>query len=155
MIIICPSCEKSFQVDNNQIPEKGRFLKCGSCNHTWFFDYTKNKSSSFSESKDLKETFSSNKNKTTYTYTEIKKDSSEIKDNKKNYEITKYNKKNSLKFSHLLSYLLVGIISFVGVIIIIDTFSTQLYRIYPNLELILFNLFETLKDIELFIKDLF
>ena len=77
-----------------------------------------------------------------------------VKDNKKNYEITKYKEKSSFKFGHFLSYILVGIISFVAIIIIIDTFSATLYRIYPSLELILFNLFETLKDIELFIKDL-
>ena len=38
--------------------------------------------------------------------------------------------------------------------VIADTFKTPLYKIFPNIEIILFNLFETLKDIELFIKDL-
>ena len=47
------------------------------------------------------------------------------------------------------------IISFVGLIIILDTFKTYLYNFFPNLEIILFSLYETLKDIELFIKDLF
>ena len=38
MIIICPCGEKKFEVDENLIPDKGRLLKCGSCDHTWFFN---------------------------------------------------------------------------------------------------------------------
>ena len=38
MIIICPCGEKRFEVDANLIPDKGRLLKCGSCEQTWFFD---------------------------------------------------------------------------------------------------------------------
>ena len=43
----------------------------------------------------------------------------------------------------------------IALIILIDTFKSPLYRTFPNLELVLFNLFESLKDIRLFIKDLF
>jgi len=49
---------------------------------------------------------------------------------------------------------LVFIISFIALLIVVDTFRSPLYQIFPNLELITFSLFETLKDIELFIKDL-
>ena len=38
MIIICPCGEKKFEVESNLIPEKGRLLKCGSCDQTWFFN---------------------------------------------------------------------------------------------------------------------
>ncbi len=38
MIITCPNCEKKFEVDSNIIPEKGRLVKCGSCDQTWFFN---------------------------------------------------------------------------------------------------------------------
>ena len=37
MIITCPSCKKSFQIDSSLIPIEGRNLKCGSCGHVWFF----------------------------------------------------------------------------------------------------------------------
>ena len=40
MIIICPCGEKKFEVDSNLIPEKGRMLKCGSCDQTWFYNPT-------------------------------------------------------------------------------------------------------------------
>ena len=42
MIIVCPSCGKNFDVDENLIPDKGRFLKCGSCDLTWFFNKNDN-----------------------------------------------------------------------------------------------------------------
>ena len=38
MIIVCPCGEKKFEVDENLIPDKGRLLKCGSCDQTWFFN---------------------------------------------------------------------------------------------------------------------
>ena len=46
------------------------------------------------------------------------------------------------------------IISFIAVIILLDTFKSPLYSFFPNLELFLFNLTETLKDIKFFVKDL-
>ena len=42
MIIMCPSCGKNFNVDENLIPDKGRLLRCGSCNQTWFFNKNEN-----------------------------------------------------------------------------------------------------------------
>ena len=51
--------------------------------------------------------------------------------------------------------LLLPLISFIAVIVIIDTFEKPLYSNFPILELIMFNLFETLTDIKLFVKDLF
>ena len=37
MIITCPSCNKKFNVDASLIPQKGRTLQCGFCEHKWFF----------------------------------------------------------------------------------------------------------------------
>ena len=36
MIIGCPSCKKKFKIDDSLIPAKGRNLKGGSCNYSWF-----------------------------------------------------------------------------------------------------------------------
>ena len=30
--------KKKFEIDSNLIPEKGRTLQCGTCNHVWFFN---------------------------------------------------------------------------------------------------------------------
>ena len=53
------------------------------------------------------------------------------------------------------SYIIVFIISFVALIILIDTLKIPLINIFPGLETILFSLFEMLKDIKLFIIDLY
>ena len=55
----------------------------------------------------------------------------------------------------ILNILVVLIISFAAFIIIIDTFKTPLGKIVPNTELLLYNLYETFRDIGLFIRDLF
>ena len=72
----------------------------------------------------------------------------------KKSEIVKYQHKKKFSFSAFLSYIIVAIISFCALIILVDTFKSPLYHIFPGLELILYSLFETLKDIQLFIKDL-
>ena len=74
--------------------------------------------------------------------------------NKKEKALVKYQKDRKFTFSKLLSYTIVLIISFIGAVIVVDTFKAPLYEMFPELEILLFSLFETLKDIELFIKDL-
>ena len=53
------------------------------------------------------------------------------------------------------SFFVVFIISFVALIILLDTFKTPLINIFPGLEIILINLYETFQDIKLFVLDLF
>jgi len=79
-----------------------------------------------------------------------------IKDLKNNIEKENLKKVENLdgKKSKLFSYLIVFFISFVALIILVDTLKTPLINVFPGLEVILFNLFETLKDIKLFIIDL-
>ena len=146
MIIVCPSCQKRFEIDQNLIPKEGRLLQCGFCNEKWFFNINKKEVSENKLNFKNEKVTSLNDNDVNLGETEISLD-----DNTDN--VIKV--KNNFSFSIFLSYILVSIISFIALIILIDTFKSPLYRIFPNLELILFNLFETLKDIKLFIKDLF
>ena len=37
MIIICDKCSKKFNVNDGDIPDNGRSLQCGYCEHKWFF----------------------------------------------------------------------------------------------------------------------
>ena len=145
MIITCPHCEKKFEVDSNLIPEKGRMLKCGSCDQTWFFNPSLQKGSQ--DSQDIK----------TDKKSEIVEDNDEItsaEEQTKN-ETKKINKSSNFGVGKILSYLIVIIISFIGVIVILETFKTPLGNIFPGLEFMLYSLFETIKDISLFFKNLF
>ena len=156
MIIECINCNKKFQVNSDLIPSSGRTIQCGSCDHTWFFDPNKIISEKKEKPKNTKNNISpkfTTIKKKSYVKIDKKIDNSDLK-NQKNYEITKYESKKNFSLSKFLSYILVLIISFIALLIIVDTFSSSLYQKFPNLELIIFSLFETLKDIELFIKDL-
>ena len=155
MIISCPSCKKKFEIDANLIPKEGRNLQCGSCLNVWFYKLEKKIS-------DLE-----NKNNTTDLNEEddeivikedIKKEvpiiKKNISENRKDKALVKYEKKTKVSLSNIIGYFFVLILSFVALLIILDTFEPLLLTKFPNLELILFNFYETLLDIYLFIKDL-
>ena len=149
MIIICPSCGKNFDVDENLIPDKGRLLKCGSCNQTWFFNKNKDEEIKLSTDEVVVEEKPKVKEK------KIRKPTSNFSTNtNKGSELVKYQPKYNFTFGKFLSYIIVSIITFVAIIIILDTFKDPLSNIFPNLELVLYNLFETLRDLILFAKDL-
>jgi predicted Zn finger-like uncharacterized protein len=138
MIIKCPKCQKKFEVDSSLIPDKGRIIQCGSCNHTWNF----NKKNLENKTQNLE---------TKIPEIEIKPTYPKVKDIKKNKSQIK---KKFVGLNKILSYLLVFIITFIALIILIDTFKIPLSKFFPQIELIIFNLFETLIDIYLFLKNL-
>ena len=160
MIITCPCEKKQFKVDDTLIPQKGRELQCGSCERVWFFkpkneskdqlalneNISVNKIEPVIETNDINLEFSKKLQKEKIVEPEITKEISN--------EIPKTAKKLKNKGFKFFSYLIVLIISFVALIILLDTLKTPLINVFPGLEIILFNLFETLKDIKLFIIDL-
>ena len=163
MIIECINCSKKFNVNSDLIPSEGRSIQCGSCNHLWFFYPSQQKPVMDITSQNKEDSpISSSKNnvKTNDVFKSkniIKKTLNEQTKSKfgsQNFEVVKYQSKINFSFTRLLSYISVVIISFIGLIILIDTFKSPLFKIFPELEYILFSLFETLKDITLFIKDL-
>ena len=147
MIITCPCKEKKFKIDANLIPNEGRNLKCGSCGHIWFFKNNKNPEMI---TENLAET-----NPNDFFNEKIKEATSNKYKSKNNDKaLVKYENVRNFSFINLFSYFLVSIISFIALIIVLDTFQNPLINVFPNLELFLYNLFETLKDISLFIGDL-
>ena len=62
-------------------------------------------------------------------------------------------KKNVNKINYI-KFFFVIIISIVALILILDTFKDILIKIFPNIKILLNNLYETLKDISLFFYDL-
>ena len=134
-------------------------IQCGPCGHTWFYkkeyqnQIKKNEidtqndidisPSDLVDNDDLSEPIEKKERKL-----EKKRTVS------KGSEIIKYKPKSNFTFAKFLSFLIVIIISFIAVIIILDTFKSFLFNIFPKLEVLLFSLYETLKDVKLFIKDL-
>ena len=165
MIINCPNCNKRFKINTSLIPVEGRDLKCGSCDHVWFYKIEDKNLEPLS----LKEDIINNEDKPEIVdkkierTNEVKKSSSHSKiDTKDKRDLDKiaYKEippKNKTKntSSKFFSYIFVFIISFVALIILIDTLKTPLINIFPGLEAVLFSLFEMLKDIKLFIIDLY
>ena len=156
MIITCPSCKKKFEINVNLIPKEGRNLQCGSCSNVWFYKFKEDISEYKNQitTKDLINNEENNEIKTDIKR-EISVNKKKIIYSKKDKALVKYEKKNKLSLSNLVGYFVVLILSFVALIIVLDTFQPLLSIIFPNLELILFNLYETLIDIYLFTKDLF
>ena len=149
MIIQCINCNKKFNVNSDLIPSTGRNIQCGSCNHLWFFN--NDQIDKKIDNDQIKEKEIKNDNQIlAKKEISIKKTKS-----KKNLEIVKFEKKSNLTISKLFSYLIVLIISLVSLIIIVDTFKSPLINLFPNLELIIFNFYEVIKDINLFVIDLF
>ena len=164
MIITCPNCNKQFKIDNSLIPDEGRDLQCGSCNHVWFYNIQEKnnevlelKQEIISEDIETKAENKEDKIQEKQQPEEIIKTEINNKKKEKNSEKQKYTttfKKTENKGSKFFSYLIVFIISFVALIILLDTLKTPLINVFPGLEILLFNLFETLQDIKLFIIDL-
>jgi len=172
MIITCNNCNKKFDIDSSIIPEKGRLLQCNGCNHKWFF-----------RKKIINKPTIPIKTNKTADETEVhKKDESPLeggssktielldKSIKKNFVIEKISIKNEdkknedkdLKINsfknkknyNILGLIIVSIISFIALIIVLDSFQTPISKIIPNIEFLLYNLYETINDIGLFFRDL-
>ena len=164
MIIACPNCNKQFKIDNSLIPDEGRDLQCGSCDHIWFYNIQEKNNEVLELKQEIISEDIETKAKNQDDKIEEKQQSEEIikteinnKKKEKHSEKQKNTttlKKTENKGSKFFSYLIVFIISFVALIILLDTLKTPLINVFPALEIILFNLFETLQDIKLFIIDL-
>ena len=169
MIITCNNCNKKFDIDSTLIPDKGRLLQCASCDHKWFFkkEVLEKKISPINEDTSIDNVSIFDQNNSSINdeesvsdtpndevevdLEEETKEKIEINIDESPQENTKPKKQKNFK---ILNILVVTIISFVAFIIIVDTFKYPIGKIVPNVEFILYNLYESFKDISLFIKDL-
>ena len=164
MIVTCPNCIKQFKIDNSLIPDEGRDLQCGSCNYVWFYKIEEENSEILQLQEEIVskviETDTENKEeKIAEKRQSLEKIKNKIENEKGNKISNKQKtvarpKSTENKVSKVFSYLIVLVISFVALIVLVDTLKTPLINVFPGLEIILFNLFETLQDIKLFIIDL-
>ena len=156
MIISCENCNKRFEVSDNLIPDQGRLLQCSSCDHKWFFKKTEKLIKKKEPKKIIKEDDNKILSETFVEKTIEEEEITSITVNEENLseiddeepQIKKDKKTNYLKI------FIVIIITFVAIIIIIDTFKHQIIFIYPDIEILLSNLYESLRDINLFLRDL-
>ena len=148
MIISCDQCDKKFEIESNLIPKDGRLLECGSCNHKWFYKQDiKDKTDEIIIKPQLK-------NIEEEDIDPIRNDISQIKklDTPSEKEEVIENKK--IKKIGVLNVIIVFIISFVALIILIETFKDPISTYIPNIKFILNSLYEIIRDIILFFKDL-
>jgi len=177
MIILCDNCAKKFKLDSALIPEKGRLLRCNSCNHKWFFKKeiinkpissinivipTKVEAVSIKKSEPINIESSENIELLDNQVKDspiLEKISTNIDENNTNQAKKADIEKKIELFKDKKNYNLFGltiifIISFIALIIILDTFQAPISKIVPNIEFILYNLYQTLNDIKLFLNDL-
>ena len=145
MIISCDHCHKKFEIDSSLIPKNGRLLECGSCNHKWFYKHDiENKTEEILIEPQLKNIEEENIDPIQTNISQI----NELDTSSEKKEIVE-NKKISI-----LNIIIVFIISFVALIILIETFKDPISIFIPNIKFILNSLHEIIRDIILFFKDL-
>tara|TARA_B100001758_G_C18059882_1_gene427571 strand:- start:75 stop:539 length:465 start_codon:yes stop_codon:yes gene_type:complete len=152
MFIKCPNCNKKFDVDQNLIPDSGRLVQCGSCQHTWV--YKKLLAPEIEDIPILKEkkTIEKINNKNIDIKTDTNDNTSVS--NEKKYEIVKKETKKSEKSFNYFKFFSVILITFIAIIVVLDTFKVYISVIFPKINDMLDNLYNSLIDIFLFFKDL-
>ena len=162
MIIECPACSKKFNIDEKLIPDEGRLLKCGNCDHTWFFKKEENlkletetiKINEIEENKSkiniepvnvpIKQTKQKRK--------KISKKSSTKESTSK--ELVSIDKSSISRENNIIKKIFLIFISIIAFILLIDTFKNQISVIFPGIVQMSDSLFQVINDLKLFIKDL-
>ena len=162
MIIECPACSKKFNIDEKLIPDEGRLLKCGNCDHTWFYKKEENlkletetiKINEIEENKSeiniepvdvpIKETKKIRK--------KISKKSSTKESTSK--ELVSIDKSSVSRENNIIKKIFLIIISIIAFILLIDTFKNQISVIFPGIVQMSDSLYQVINDLKLFIKDL-
>ena len=162
MIVSCPNCNKKFNIDSTLIPQTGRLLQCSSCSHKWHYTIQNNdieiqeavsmpeKVQNIPIKRDKKISSSpsltiNNKNQKTNI---------SEKTNKK-LDIKNENTSKKISLGSILNNLIIIIITFVAIILILDTFNNNISNYLPILIPFLDNLYLSFFDLSSFLKDLF
>ena len=174
MIITCDNCNKNFNIDSGLIPENGRLLQCSVCDHKWFFK-KEIKEESLPIIKDIVDELEPLKKEPIRVETETLEtielldkvtddfpltENISIQNNNETKKISKKDKAPNIKTStnkksyNILSLTIIFIITFIAIILVLDTFQKPISIVVPNIEIVLYNLYESIKDFVLFFKDL-
>ena len=162
MIIECPACSKKFNIDEKLIPDEGRLLKCGNCDHTWFFKKERNikleaetiKINEIEESKsEINVEPVEEPIKQTKKIREKVSKKTSIKESKSK-ELVSIDKSSVSRENNIIKKIFLIIISIIAFILLIDTFKNQISVIFPNIVQMSDSLYLVINDLKLFIKDL-
>ena len=162
MIIECPACSKKFNIDEKLIPDEGRLLKCGNCDHTWFFKKKENIKLDAETSK-LNEI---NENKSEINIEPVEKTIKQTKKIRKKIskksstkestskELVSIEKSSVSRENNIIKKIFLIMISIIAFILLIDTFKNQISVIFPGILQMSDSLYLVINDLKLFIKDL-
>ena len=162
MIIECPACSKKFNIDEKLIPDEGRLLKCGNCDHTWFFKKEENikleiettKINEIEENKseiDIEPAKEPIKQKKKIRK-KISKEGSTKESTSK--ELVSIDKSSVSIENNVIKKIFLIIISFIAFILLVDTFKNQISVVFPGILKMSDSLYLVINDLKLFIKDL-
>ena len=162
MIIECPACSKKFNIDEKLIPDVGRLLKCGNCEHTWFYKKEEKRNleaetTKISQIEEIKSDINIKPvdepiKKTKKIKKKILKKSSTKESTSK--ELVSIDKSLVSRENNIIKKIFLIIISIIAFILLIDTFKNQISVIFPGIVQMSDSLFQVINDLKLFIKDL-
>ena len=162
MIIECPACSKKFNIDEKLIPDDGRLLKCGNCDHTWFYKKEENLKLE-SEKIKINEI---QENKTEINIEPVEEPIKQTKKIKKKIskkfltkestskELVSIDKSSVSRENNIIKKIFLIIVSFIAFILLMDTFKNQISVIFPGILKMSESLYLVINDLKLFIKDL-
>ena len=162
MIIECPACSKKFNIDEKLIPDEGRLLKCGNCEHTWFFKKEEN----IELDTQNKKTSQIEENKTEFNIKTVEEPIIKTKKIRKKIskkhitsestskELVSIDKSSSSRENNITKKIFLIIISSIALILLFDTFKNQISVIFPGILKMSDSLYLVINDLKLFIKDL-
>ena len=158
MIIECPACSKKFNIDEKLIPDEGRLLKCGNCDHTWFYKKEENLKLETETIKinEIEENKSEiNKEPVDAPIKQTKKIRKKISTKKStSKELVSIDKSSVSRENNIIKKIFLIIISIIAFILLMDTFKNQISVIFPGILKMLDSLYLVINDLKLFIKDL-
>ena len=162
MIIECPACSKKFNINEKLIPDEGRLLKCGNCEHTWF--YKKDEKIKLEAETTKKSQIEENKSEFNIEPVEepIKQTKKIRKKVSKKFsikestskELVSIHKSSVSRENIIIKKIFLIIISIIAFILLIDTFKNQISIIFPGILKMSDSLYLVINDLKLFIKDL-
>ena len=162
MIIECPACSKKFNIDEKLIPDEGRLLKCGNCDHTWFYkkEEKKNLEAETTKISQIEE------NKSEINIEQVEEPIKQTKKIRKKIskktstkestskELVSIDKSSVSRENNIIKKIFLIIVSIIAFILLIDTFKNHISVIFPGILQMSDSLYLVINDLKLFIKDL-